>query len=97
MQNNLFSFVGFALKSGAVVFGTDNLLNCKEVPLIIASPVLSENALNKLKTKFYRVVVYDNYDNLNLKGKVCGITNSELAKKCYQILTETNKGANTIE
>ena len=50
MVNKLESLLGFAVKSGKVVFGYDNLMDTrKKVKMIIFSPSLSEKVKGKLK------------------------------------------------
>lgn len=42
------TYYGFAVKSGKIVYGTDNILKAKPLAIFI-SEAISENAKNKLK------------------------------------------------
>ena len=46
---NAKKYFTFALKSGNVVFGTDNIIKAKKIELVIVSNSLSENAKSKLE------------------------------------------------
>ena len=49
-QNKLKSYFGFAIKSGKVIFGYDNLFKSKKAPfLVVISPDLAEKMVNKVK------------------------------------------------
>ena len=94
-MQQLKTFVGFAIKSGAIIYGQDNIIKQKNVPLVLIEKGTSTSTINKLKTKFKNVLVIDGFNELNLKGKVCAILNQDLAKKCIEI--SESKGANSIE
>jgi len=96
VQNKLNTYIGFAIKSGSVVFGQDNVFKQKNAPLVLVEEGASFGTINKLKAKFKNVYVLNDFASVNLKGKVVAIKNSELANKCIEIICE-NKGANTIE
>ena len=95
-MQKLKTFVGFAIKSGAIIYGQDNIIKQKNVPLVLIESGTSNSTIEKLKNKFKKVLIIDGFNDLNLKGSVCAITNAELAKKCVEIICE-NKGANSIE
>ena len=44
------TYIGFAVKAGKIIFGTDNLLEKKQHPkIILTDPSLSDNSREKLK------------------------------------------------
>lgn len=43
------SLIGFAIKAGKIIFGSDNIVSAKRKYLIIVCRTLSENGLNRLK------------------------------------------------
>ena len=48
-QNKLKSYFGFAIKSGKVIFGYDNLFKSKKAPLLVViSPDLAEKMAKKV-------------------------------------------------
>lgn len=48
-QNKLFTYVGFAIKSGKVKYGVDNIISAKRAPaVILISNDLSDNSLKQL-------------------------------------------------
>ena len=96
MQNKLNTYIGFAIKSGDIVYGQDNILRQKNIPLVLIEEGVSQNTQQKLKVKFKNVYVLNTFAGLNLKGRIVAILNNELAKKCIEIICE-NKGANSIE
>lgn len=49
MNSKIETYIGFAIKKGAVVFGCDNIKKCrKKVHLLLATESLSENSLQTL-------------------------------------------------
>ena len=94
-MQKLKTYVGFAIKSGAIVYGQDNIVKQKNVPLVLIENGTSDSTINNLKAKFKNVLIINNFAELNLKGKVCAILNKDLAKKCIEI--SESKGANHIE
>ena len=52
MINKLSTYVGFAIKSNKIIYGTDNILANKCNNVILASSELSENARKKIESKF---------------------------------------------
>ena len=95
-MQQLKTFIGFAIKSGAIIYGQDNIFKQKNVPLVLIKNGTSDSTINKLKAKFKNVLIIDNFEDFNLKGSVCAILNQDLAKKCIEIICES-KGANSIE
>ncbi len=81
------SYIGFAIKSKQIVFGTDNILKITKDYLVVASCELAENSIKKLQNKHNNTVILDknSYDQLNLQFKAFLITDKNLAeaiKKC---------------
>ena len=89
MINKIQSYLGFAKKSGSIIYGLDNLEKYRKcVYLVLYSDQLSENSYNKLK----RLVNERKWRMGALKGKtlddllmvnnckVVGLTNESLAK-----------------
>lgn len=103
-QNKLKSYFGFAIKSGNVIFGYDNLFKSKKAPLLVViSPDLAEKMANKVK------IFCDEHkinlltlENLNLSDiinrdncKVLGILDLELSKViAKEIMQQKNIGEN---
>ena len=94
-MQKLKTYIGFAIKSGAIIYGQDNIVKQKNVPLVLIKNGTSTSTINKLKTKFKNVLIIDEFNELNLTGSVCAILNQDLAKKCIEI--SESKGANSIE
>ena len=51
MKDKIKTYINFAIKSGDCAIGTDKILKLKRAEIIIVSPELSDNALNKIKNK----------------------------------------------
>ena len=51
MKDKIKTYINFAIKSGECAIGTDKILKLKRAEVIIVSPELSNNALNKIKNK----------------------------------------------
>lgn len=81
-MNKINSYIGFAIKSRNIVYGADNILSSKKCKLIIASENLSQNTINKLQTKNIKIILLKevDYNSLNLRGLVVGITDESLSK-----------------
>lgn len=81
------SYLGFAIKSGDIVYGVDNILKNK-CCLVIYSENLSENSINKLKNyinKTNNFIIGVNFNEMcelvdNDSVLAFGIKNKELAK-----------------
>ena len=76
------SYIGFAIKSRKVVYGTDNILINKNCQLVIVSDSIAQNTLQKLKNKNLKIIVMPQaeYKTLNLKGLAIAITDQSLAQ-----------------
>ena len=52
MNNKIVSYIGFAIKSGAVVYGADDILKSKKNSgVILYKKDINEKNLNKIKSK----------------------------------------------
>lgn len=65
-ENKLISYIGFAIKSGKIIFGYDNLFQSKKLPqIIIFCKTLSEKMKNKLelfaKSKKIKLLTLENF------------------------------------
>lgn len=76
------SYIGFAIKSRKVVYGTDNILINKNCQLVIVSDSIAQNTLQKLQNKNLKIIVMPQaeYKTLNLKGLAIAITDQSLAQ-----------------
>ena len=86
--NKIKSYIGFAIKSGQIVYGIDNIeVYRKKIHLIIVSNTISDNTISKLQN----IASKRNYDVIRLESnleditkrkncKIIAITNFELAK-----------------
>lgn len=88
-ENKLVSYIGFAIKSGKVIFGYDNLFKSKQNPkIIIFCKTLSEKMKNKLdlfaKSKKIKLLTLENFILSDIikrdNCKVLGICDENLAK-----------------
>lgn len=85
-QNKVASYVGFALRSGGVVLGVDNIRTAKGIELILTDPALSSNSLKRVEAYAQRegitAVCVGNLSEICKKVavKALGIKNKELAK-----------------
>lgn len=89
-EKKMFNYVSFAIKSGEVVFGIDNIKTAKVKPTCI---ILSKNASQNLKDSVLRFCEDKNVPYINLQEyeidqlahttncKVIGITNINIAKQ----------------
>lgn len=90
------TYYNFSVKSGNVVFGTDNIIVCKKAYIILLSDELSENSLKKIKkfsTDNKVTIVNVSQETLNIitdrpTCKVLAITERNLAKS---IKTQLNR------
>ncbi len=80
------SYVGFAIRAGKTVLGTDNILNTKKLHIVILDDTLSENAVKKIKNHCEAIncplhIVKDTAKLLAKEGcKAFGIRDKSLAK-----------------
>ena len=82
------SYVGFAIKSRNIIYGTDSILASKsKCKLILVSQNLSQNAINKLK-KVDQVVLLnaDQFESLFGNTLAVAITDINLANAIKQNL-----------
>ena len=92
MNNKIKAMLGFAVKSGKIVFGLDNLLETrKNIKLVVCSPTTSENNKEKLKMlceyKKWKLVETSekledliHRDNCKIVGLIDGGMSSEILK-----------------
>ena len=80
-MNKIKSYVGFAIKSRKIIYGADNIMSSKTCKLILASENLSQNTLNKLKSKNVNIQILpaSEFELLDLNGLVVAITDESLA------------------
>lgn len=102
-ENKLISYIGFAIKSGKVIFGYDNLFKAKKMPYaIVYCHTLSEKMKNKLELfanlKKIKLIPLENFILSDIikrdNCKVLGICDENLAKV---ISTEIDDLNNKIE
>lgn len=95
LSTRINTFVGFAVRAGKIVWGTDNVLAWKKkLRLILASENVSENALEKLrryaesKPADLKVLGSDAVAELTHRDgvKVIGITDKNLSDAIVQEL-----------
>ena len=89
------TYIGFAVRSGKIIFGTDNLLGQRKVPkIILTDPGLGDNSREKLmryaerKGIFIAVAKIGEY----LPGRNCkalGMTEPNLAEAVKKELKES--------
>lgn len=88
-ENKLISYIGFAIKSGKIIFGYDNLFKAKKNPVIIIfCKTLSEKMKNKLElfaeSKKIKLISLENFILSDIikrdNCKVVGICDENLAK-----------------
>lgn len=96
MQTKIGSYIGYAIKSGNIVFGVENIVSCRKVKVILADKTLSENSYdkvrffaNKMNIKIFRIVVEDYYKGRNCKAM--GITESNLSAAIIKEMEESEK------
>lgn len=81
-------YYSFAVKSGATIYGTDNICRAKRVYFVLASDELAQNAKDRLTRKAQRACCNIKILSANEFGqiesnpaiKAIGIKNQELAK-----------------
>lgn len=85
-MSKISTYIGFALKSKNIIYGTDSIISAKnKCKLIIASTLLAENSVKKLK-KIDDVVFLpaDQFELLFGKPKAVAITDANLANAIKQ-------------
>ena len=79
MKEKVKTYINFAIKSGEYAMGTEKILKLKRADLILTSPMLSKNAIDKIKNKdIGKIIVVDRV--LPNGVKAMAILNSNLAK-----------------
>lgn len=92
MENKLATYLGFAKKSGKIVYGVDNILDkSKKAIMLMCDKSLSENSFSKIKNISERVnikiYVTDNLDKIlnTTNCKAIAITSKDLAKAIQEL------------
>ncbi len=90
-ENKINAYLGFAIKSRKIEFGTDDVLKSKNSKIILASSSLSQNAMQKI----------ENFSNEKSIGYFC-ISDEIFAKafgeKNVKVVAVTDEGlANAIK
>ena len=88
MKDKLIAYLGFANKSGSIIYGVDNIeAKASKVKIVIYDDRLSDNSLNKLNNvvKRYNILVYNSNHSIDeLLGKnnckAVGITSNDFAR-----------------
>lgn len=83
-MNKVNSYIGFAKKSGSILFGENSVLN-NNSKLIVYSSAVSKNFVSKIsKTNINKICLSsETFLQLNIDSKVFAITNAELSKAIY--------------
>ena len=91
MNNKLFSYFGFAIKSRSIVFGYDNLAKCNKARVLV---VFDNTFNNKMQSKLNRLARLNKWDIVKLDDtlasvigrncKVVGILDENLANAIKQ-------------
>ena len=85
MNGKIETYIGFAIKKGAVVFGCDNMaLTRKKLRVILRTKSLSENSVKDLeniaKKRCCSIAILDDYDILQKRNcKALAICDDSLA------------------
>ncbi len=94
------TYVGFGIRSGKVVFGTDNILLSKKVKLVIYDSNLSKNSLDKVakhaETIGFDLIELDNLAEITHKDncKIIGLQKGTLTNQILGILKEVDDNNN---
>lgn len=99
---NVKKYVGFAIKSGQIVFGLNNTLAAKKVKLIVISSNLSENSIKKIDRYVLKsgskFVIINPDEMIDIFGaKVAGVTNESLSAEIHALLSKKAKGGENFE
>ena len=83
-MNKVNSYIGFAKKSGSILFGENSVL-MGDAKLIVYSNAISKNFISKIsKTNIDKICLNEQtFLQLNINAKVFAITNAELSKAIY--------------
>ncbi|MDR0751309.1 MAG: hypothetical protein LBF12_01785 [Christensenellaceae bacterium] len=101
-KSKIKSYIGFAIKSKAIVIGTDNITSYtkkKKLALCLIDKTLSENAKKKISRHFVgnkNLIIIDNLGELSSRGscRALAIIDANLASVILKCLTPTpSKGA----
>lgn len=88
------TYIGFAVKSGQMIFGQESVKRSYEVMCVIVSNTASEKTRKEMayyaKTNGISLIEYDGSLNFTKSGdcKVAGITSPELAKAAIANLSD---------
>ena len=86
--NKIKTYINFAIRSGAIIYGVDDIVKSKLVKLIVVSDTLSENSKQKLE----KYIINKKVEKLEIKKeifnellqnesiKIFAITDANLAK-----------------
>ena len=91
MNSKIETYIGFAIKKGAVVFGCDNIKKCKKrVHLLLATESLSANSLEVIAAcaeKFgCKVLKIEDYESLQKRNcKALAICDKSLAEAIQNV------------
>ncbi|MFI3229186.1 MAG: hypothetical protein R3Y23_03355 [Bacillota bacterium] len=94
--NKIKTYVGFGIKSGKVIFGTDNILLNKKIKVVLYDPRLSQNALDKISRHGaewgYEIIALEDIPAVTHKEncKVIGLKKGGLTDQVIKILEDTN-------
>ena len=88
-MNKINSYIGFAKRSRAIVFGEDKCLACKNAKLIIYASTLSNNFTSKVVATNIPFCQLEEqiYTGLEINAKVFAITDKNLALAIQKELT----------
>lgn len=79
-MNKIKTYIGFAKKSRAIVFGEENVLKTKNPKIILCAQDLSQNTLKKLaKFENINLLSQSSLQELEIQSKVVAITDKSLA------------------
>lgn len=104
-ENKLSTYIGFAIKSGKVIFGYDNLFKYKKIPkIIIFCKSLSEKMKNKLElfaiSKKIKLLTLENFILSDIikrdNCKVLGICDENLANVITIEINNLNAGVTIL-
>ena len=94
-MNNAIKYINLAKKAGAVIYGIDNIINNKNIILILLCPTASSNLVDKTlnfvnKKNIKLIKLQDSLDKIlnTTNCKVIGITNKQLATQIENLLKE---------
>jgi len=89
-MNKILSYIGFAKKSGHIVFGQDNIIKTKNVQIILCDEALSQNTIKKMVTKKASIYILptSNMQELSQSAKVLAITDKSLSQAIQNQIEE---------